>query len=363
MPTGASQPFYLQDQPSRPFNLELDNSYFLVKLHDAQAFFQANFLGKADLVTFSSSVTSSFQPNSPTQSLHQISTIQRNTPCRLGLSTNLTEWLPASSSDSLQINIKYTVLQGKPIQKFVDHIKQADLVAKLSLRPDWAVAVKVTDIVGRLLSYLAQEGSQKNLFTLVMDFNVADLKTGYYLVYGSHSDEDWPSPQFLQIDADKRLRDKSSESLLSRLSYAVIQVLGIKRLSQEEFRDEPWWLLLQTVKEHILDSVLTTELERRQKIGEWLFVIRRVKELALKQREFLLSEIQEIIAAAQIEVETKLQPGSTVEAAGIGDELPDDLQDILGVETEGELQELVKDYQDALEISQQLLEQYKLLGD
>ncbi|MEH2159433.1 hypothetical protein [Nostoc sp.] len=364
MPTGASQPFYLQDQPSPPFNLELNNSYFLVKLHDAQAFFQANFLGRADLVTFSSSVTSSLQPNSPTQSLHQISTIQRNTPCHLGLSTNLTEWLPASPSDSsLGINIKYTVLQGKPIQKFVDHIKQADLVAKLSLRPDWAVAVKVTDIVGRLLSYLAQEGSQQNLFTLVMDFNVAELKTGYHLVYGSHSDEDWPSPQFLQIDADKRLRDKTSGSLLSRLSYAVIQVLGIPRFGQEKFRDEPWWLLLKTVKENILDSVITTELERRQKIGEWLFVLRRVKESALKRGEFLLSEIEEIIAAAQVEVETKLHPGSTAEAAGLGDELPDDLQEILGVETEGELQKLVRDYQDALDISQQLLEQYKLLGD
>lgn len=334
MPTGANQLFYLQDQPSPPFDLKLDDSYFLVKLHDAQAFFQANFLGKADLVTFSSSVTSSFQPNSPTQSLHQISTIQRNTPCRLGLSTNLTQWLPAYSGDSLRINIKYTVLQGKPIQKFVDHIKQADLVAKLSLRPDWAVAVKVTNIVGRLLSYLAQEGSQQDLFSLIIDFNVADLKTGYHLVYGSHSDEDWPSPQFLQIDADKRLRDKSSGSLLSRLSYAVIQVLGIPRFGQEKFRDEPWWLLLQTVKEHILDSVFNTELERRHKIGEWLFVLRRVKESALNRGEFLLSEIEEIIAAAQVEVETKLHPDSTAEAAGLGDELPDDLQEILGVEIE-----------------------------
>ncbi len=72
MPTGASQPFYLQDQPSPPFQLELENSYFLVKLHDVQAFFQANFLKNADSVIFSSSITSSFQPNSPTQNLYKI---------------------------------------------------------------------------------------------------------------------------------------------------------------------------------------------------------------------------------------------------------------------------------------------------
>ncbi|NES17937.1 MAG: hypothetical protein F6K41_03200 [Symploca sp. SIO3E6] len=360
MPTGASQPFYLQDQPTPPSQLELDNSYFLVKLHDAQAFFQANFLKNADLVIFSSSVTSSFQPNSSTQSLHKISTIQRNTPCRLGLSTNLTDWLPAKSGDSLRINIKYTVLQGRPIQKFVNHMQQADLVAKLSLRPDWAVAVKVTDIVGKLLSFLAQEGKQQDLFPLVMDFNVADLRAGYYLVYGSHSDELWPPPQFLKIDANERLIDNSFKSSLSRLSYAVIRVLGIKRLRQEEFRDEPWWQLLQTVKENILNTDPTDERERRELLDEWSFSLQQVSGLAYKRREFLLSEIQQILAVAQTEVEQKLRPQVTAESFDAEDELPDELQDILGVETEQDLHNLVRDYQDALEVSQQLLKQYEL---
>lgn len=360
MLTGASQPFYLQDQPSSPFQLELENSYFLVKLHDAQAFFQANFLKNADSVIFSSSITSSFQPNSPTQSLHKISTIQRNTPCRLGLSTNLTEWLPAGSGASLQINIKYTVLQGKPIQKFIDHMQQADLVAKLSLRPDWAVAVKVTNIVGKLLSFLAQEGSQQDLFSLVMDFNVADLRTGYYVVCGSHSDEVWPSPQFLRIDANGRLMERSSDISLSRLSYAVIQVLGLKRLGIEEFRDESWWQLLQTVKENILDTDSTDELERRELLGEWYFALKQVRESARKRREFLDNEIRDIIATAQVEVERKLRPQVTAESFGAGNELPYELQDILGVETEQDLQKLVRDYQDALEVSQKLRADYNL---
>ena len=362
MPTGAS-PLYYPEQPSPPSTLELENSYFRVKLHDAQAFFQANFLQNADSVIFSSSITSSFQPNSPTQSLHKISTIQRNTPCHLGISTNLTEWLPALPGASLQINIKYTVLQGRPIQKFIDHMQQADLVAKLSLRPDWAVAVKVTNIVGKLLSFLAQEGSQQDLFSLVMDFNVADLRTGYYVVCGSHSDEVWPAPQFLRIDANGRLIERSSDIPLSRLSYAVIQVLGLKRLGLEEFRDESWWQLLQTVKENILDTHTTDELERRELLGEWYFALKQVRESARKRREFLDNEIRDIIATAQREVERKLRPQVTAEFFGTDDELPYELQDILGIETEQDLQNLVRDYQDALEVSQKLLEQYELLGD
>jgi hypothetical protein len=363
MPTGASQPFYLQDQPSPPFQLELENSYFLVKLHNAQAFFQANFLKNADSVIFSSSITSSFQPNSPTQSLHKISTIQRNTPCRLGLRTNLTEWLPAGSGASLQINIKYTVLQGKPIQKFIDYMQQADLVAELSLRPDWAVAAKVTNIVGKLLSFLAQEGSQQDLFSLVMDFNMADLKTGYHVIYGSHSDEVWPSPQFLRIDANGRFMERSSEISLSRLSYAVIQVLGLKRLGQQEFRKEPWWQILQTVKQDILDTDYSDERERRQLFDQWYFALKQVRTIADKQPNFLSSEIKEIIATAQGEVAQKLRPQVTGESFGAADELPYELQEILGVETEQDLQNLVRDYQDALEVSQRLLELYHLSGD
>jgi hypothetical protein len=239
-------------------------------------------------------------------------------------------------------------------------MEKADLVAKLSLKPDWAVALKVSNVVGKLLSYLVQEDKQHEIFSLIMDLNVADLKTGYYIVYGSHSDEIWTAPKFLEIDNNGRLVDKTVDAALSRLSYAVIQVLGIKRFQQEVFRDEPWWQLLQTVKENIVYSEPVNDLERRQLLGEWLFALKQIRELALKRHEYLWSEIQEIIAAAQVEVDTKLKPSTRAEGFGIDDELPDELQDILGVETEQELQNLVRDYQDALEISQRLLEQYNL---
>lgn len=362
MTIGVSPLYYPQDQPTPEFNLEIDNSYFRVRLHDTQVFFQANWWSQADLVTLTSSVESTFQPNSATQSLHKISTIEKNTPCHLGVATNLTDWLTARAGDSLRVNIKYTVLQGQPIEKLVTQMEKADLVAKLSLRPDWAVALKVTNIVGKLLSFLAEEGKQKDVFNLVIDLNVANLKTGYYVAIGSHSSEDWIQPQFMKIDAHGRLKNNSIESSFSRISYAAIQVLGIPRLRQEEFRDEPWWQLLETVKENIFDSEPSDERERRELIGEWRFALRQARDLARKRREFLWSEIKEILGAAEVEVNQKLKPQTTKEAFS-DDELPGDLQDILELETEEELQEKVRDYQDALEVSQQLLAKYgEMLG-
>ncbi|TFI50773.1 hypothetical protein BLD44_029815 [Mastigocladus laminosus UU774] len=364
MPTGVS-PLYYPEQPKPPFNLELDDSYFLIKLHDTQAFFQTGWLNKPAFLTLSSSVESSFKPNFHTQSLHKISTIQKNVPCRLGIGTNLTNWLPARAGDSLLINIKYTVLQDKPIRNLIAQMEQIDLVAKLSLRPDWAVALKVSNVVGKLLSYLVQEGSQHEIFPLTMDLNVADLKTGYYVVIGSHNDELWISPKFMQIDHSGCLLDKSEGASLSCLSYAVIKVLGMPRLKQQMFSDEPWFELLQTVKENILDTPynVNDKEERRRLLAEWYFTLKQVRGIARKQQGFLQSEIQEIIAAAQMEVDKKLQPQTIAEASGLNEELPEDLQDILGVATEKELQGLARDYQTTLELSQQLLEEYNLLGD
>jgi len=66
------------------------------------------------------------------------------------------------------------------MKSLVDKIEQLDLAAKVSvIRPDVAVAVKLTEIVGNLLSYFSQEGGQTEVFTLAMDLNVASLKSGY----------------------------------------------------------------------------------------------------------------------------------------------------------------------------------------
>lgn len=55
MPTGVSSVFY-PEQPEPLSDLELDNGYFPVRLHDAQAFFEAGWLIKPGFLIFSSSV-------------------------------------------------------------------------------------------------------------------------------------------------------------------------------------------------------------------------------------------------------------------------------------------------------------------
>lgn len=357
MPTGVSSAQYPEQGPPK-YNLEADNSYFLVRLHAAQAFFEANWLVKPGMLIVSSAVESSFKPGQPTNSLHQIALLQKNVPCRPGLSTNLTDWLPARAADWLRITLKYTVVQDTPFNTLVDQMSQIDLVAKVSLvRPDWAVAVKVSQIVGRLLGYMLGEGDKRELFALTLDLNVVSLKTGYHAVIGSYSDEFWPPT--LQVDTSGRLTDTDDDPL-QRLSYAVIEVLGLPRRGAEMARGEPWWELLQAGKEQALDVYPANEQERSQVLQEWRATLAQARALAYKEdREYLRKEIGEMIRSAHTEVEAKLLPKTVGEGFGPRD-LPAEWQEVLGVRTEMELRQSVRDYQDVLDMSQCLIEQYKL---
>ena len=355
MPTGSSSIYYPK-QPKPLFNLALDNSYFRLKLHDTQAFFQAPFWSQPGFLTLSSSVESSFQPGIPTQSLHKIGTLQRNTPCRLGISKNLTDWLPARAGDSLRVTLEYRVMQDEPLKNLVAQMEQMDLETKVSLvRPDWAVAIKVSSIVGKLLSYLAQEGSQHEIFTLTLDLNLVTLKSGYYAVIGSHQDAEWTSG--LQVDSQGKISALSGQSL-SRLSYAVFEVLALPRRGEEIARNEPWWELLQLGKEEVIDANFGNDLERSRLLNQWRSTLTQVRKLARQQREFLLKEIDEIIQQSHTEVSQKLAPSTKGEAFG-DDELPQEWQELLGVATLQQLQNSVRDYQDALEVSQELIKQYE----
>jgi len=356
MPTGVSSLYYPEQHPPER-KLELGNSYFLTRLHDAQAFFEAGWLVEPGVLIFSSSVESSFQPGSATQSLHHITTLKKKIPCHLGITANLTDWLPARADDTVKITLKYTVVQDSPFKDIVEKMAQLNLSAKVSVvRPDWAVAVKVSEIAGRLLSFLFQEGSQHEIFPLKMDLNLSTLKTGYHAVIGSHTDEDWP--RVLRIDNNGRLTDRNGNQL-EKLSYAVIEVITLPRRGRESARDEAWWELLQTGKEQVLDTYPENDQERRKILQEWCKTLAQVRVLARKDRGYLLEEVKEIIRAAQIEVEQKLLPRTELESTSIK-ELPEAWQDVLGVHTEKELRESVRDYQDALAASQQLIEKYNL---
>lgn len=328
---------YYPIQPDPAYPLELDNSYFLIKLFDAQAFFSGNQSSQVDCLV-SSSVESTFNPGVTLQSLHEYKTLRKNIPTRLGININLTDWLPARATDEITITLNYNLVSGTIIQTLVDTIQQLDLASKVSaFRTDIAIAVKISQIVGTMLSSFLQEGEQVEVFPLTINLNLADLKAGYYAVVGSLTDEILSNT--LQVDAKGRLTDREGHEL-SRYFYAVIQVLALKRRGFESLRYETWGELLQSSKDQALSAASHNDDERRKALQEWRTNLEQVCKLAANDRAFLEIEIDEIIADAQLEVEKKLLPMAELISE--------------------ELRLKVRAYQDELELSKQQIQQYNL---
>ncbi|GEM_PF-1267007 len=356
MPTGTSSVYFPLEMDSA-YPIELDNSYFLVKLHEAQAFFEAGLLAKPSYLIFTSEIKSTFLPERTIKSLHHISALQKNTPCRMGLGFNLTDWLPARSADTLHLSINYAVIQDAPIKDFMDLVGKLGLNAMLSMaRPDMAVAMKISEIAGRILSFSLKEGKSQEIFQLNLDLNLATLKSGYYVVLGSHKNEEWPDG--INVDSwNPFFLADSNGHRLERHSYAVFQVLALKRKDEEMLRDEVWWELLQSGKQQVLDTVLTDDRELKKALNEWQLTLRQVRRLAARERSFLLNEIQDIIRNAQLEVQESLSMGIVPEAYG-DKTFPEMWQDILSAKTEEELKVYAAEYKESLRLSKQLLSQY-----
>ena len=356
MSTGVSHPYY-PDQLDPKYSLVPNNSYFLVKIHDAQAFFPANVLKQAKYLLFSSSVESSFLPGSPTQSLHKLTTFnKRNVPCHLGVNTDLTNWLPARRTDTLRITLNYRVMQETPIKTLVDKMEELHLEAAVALiQPHMAVAIKISEIVSHLLSHFLQEGGQAELFPLRMDLNLADLKAGYHAVLGSLTNETFPNT--LEIKNGNLTARGGHE--LTRYSYVVLQVLATPVRGPEIVRSESWGELLQECKDEALNATIHNEDDRDEAFLKLRIRLEQVKHLALKDRSFLKSEIEAIIDEVREEVDKKLGLRTTLEAEGL-ESYSEEWQQVLGVSTPQELRRAVRDYQDAIELSERLLQQYQL---
>src|SRR5262249_40400634 len=145
-------------------------------------------------VACSSSIRCSFAPGQGSvESLHEVAAFQQNTPCKLGVSVNLTDWLPARATDTVNVSLKYHVMWRSPISNLMECLAKNDRVSKVSLlKPELTAALKVSVIAGKLLSCLVGEGKKCEPFALSADLTVATLQAGFHAVVGSNVEQKWP---------------------------------------------------------------------------------------------------------------------------------------------------------------------------
>jgi hypothetical protein len=336
-------------QADPPDDVAPNESYYLIKLVGGQAFvarswpLQELVAGPASLVV-DSVAESTFLPDKPTRSLHAVKTVHLDEPLHLGVSVNLTDWLPARGNDVVKITLNYRVTHGAPIKAFVDKLQRSKLDAALSLvNPGLAVAAKVTEIVGQTLSALLPEGEQTEPLVMPMDLNVAQLQAGYYAVLASQTDEPWPDD--LRVSANGTSLTTAAGAPLERLSYALILVLAAPSLGVEALRDRVWVNLLQTCVAQAQSSKPETAKERNAALARWRSEVMLVNLVAQDDHTVLRSEIDAVIATAQVKVEDHLGVSHAVEKPA---DYPQALQQVLGATSPTELREKARASQETL---------------
>lgn len=353
MITGTTPFQYLKGQPPNQVYIKPGDYYYQFRLHEAIAFVQSSWLKNFDSLVLISEVANTLHPDITLRSLHTVKAIEQNQSCQIGIRTNLTNWLPARSTDSCKITIKYMGIRSSPIKDVLLHLEQAGLIATLSaLEPEWKVALKVSNVVGKLTSHLLQEGTIQELFSITQQFNVNELHTGYYAALRCFDNEVLLSS--LSLNSRKQLVNGIPPRPVKDCSYVMLQVHAIERLGLEVLRHEPWWQILQITKEEILDECVLDDLISSQETWElkkkWQDTVRQARRLIREDKGYLLVEGMEILRLSSKEVFEKLQPSKTLQSFS-SDLLTSDWQELLDISTWEELKQCTDDYQDALQWS------------
>jgi hypothetical protein len=349
MATGTTTLLYLQ-QPAPPVPLTPDNCYFQVRLHSAQAYVESPWLKQADQLVCATQVSSDFAPDHKSGSIHNVITIQKNTPTPLGLSLNLTDWLPAVQQRTVHVDLQLVATMGKPFGELSESIDKLGLASTLTLvHPHLALGAKIAGVTGQIMSVLLQEGKSSDPFHLRSDLNVNDLKAGHYAALSPHQSGDIPLELELRPNGTLAVpRGRLDE----RTTFAVFTVSVIERRGTEAARGQPWWEALHDAQAEIAQMPLEDEEDRRKINAAWRAARFRIRRLAEQDRSFLREEIRDILRAAELEFRTNLEAPALLEATG-QEPFPADVREVLDVATLPQLEHSVAAYKQALERSRQ----------
>lgn len=356
MTTGTTPFLYPDRQPPNQTTIQPGNHYYQFRLHEANAFFNASWFAGLEVLLLVSEVESTIHPDTVIRSLHAVKTAKRNQSCQMGLRLNLTSWLPARSSDSCKITIKYIGIQSSPTKNFVEQLQESGLSVVVSmLEPEWQVALKVSDIVGKMTSYLLREGFAHELFAVTHEFNLDSLKTGYYAAIGHAPNEEVTSN--LIWGPQQKLLSKGGRRPVENLSYATLRVAMQTRMGEEVVRHEPWWQILKTAKDEIVDgefslSGSSTADKTVELMQLWGDALRQAKKLIREDKRYLSIEVKDIFASFSQEIKEKLDPPRTRQSFG-ETSIPIAWQPFLDVSTLEELENRAANYKEELQWSQE----------
>lgn len=360
----SSRLYYPTEQPKvlREIKIKLDDSYFLVRLHDSQVVLPANipWWGNAGTVLLKTSCRSD-QLEQTLVGLHKVDAVKYNQASRLAAQINLTDWLPAYSGDHLNVQLNYTLIKNKSLRQLLDKIAEINLAVKL-MPLGWEVSlgVKITEMLGRIYSHLIEEGESQEVFHLETDLNLDVLKCGFQVA--ADSSQAAKLEQFIITDRRDLILKNQFGHVVEDASFVILEVQALKRLSEVHWRDTAWGMLLLDGKEEALRVRRGGSKEKEKALKAFVEVCYYAGKAANRDHRFIRRHIDEIAAAIESELKRRFFSQESY-LNNSQDSLPEAWQRAFNVKTVGQLEAVVDFYHSALADSKVWLTHYNIAED
>jgi hypothetical protein len=301
--TGTTVPIYIPLN-TKPKEIRPGESYFIVKIHSAQAAFTGNFWEKVHRLIITSQVTLNHPllGNEPLRAIQRSREVQRNRAEKLGLSPNLVNLVPATM-DRVSISIEFVLDKENCLATLGGLINDDAFLAAVSLVPGAAAAARtIGNVSQKLIQSFLNPKERQPILQFSGDFNIAgsELKEGYYIVLGTRDDRS-PLPRplpHLELQDGELLADGKP---VVQWSYIVFYVRCIERRTRDLNEGEAWNTKLnaaEAVAQQTGNDPFADADKRKQ---AWKTCMAHLKEgqvLLLNNSTYLRIEANEIIRTA-----------------------------------------------------------------
>jgi hypothetical protein len=362
--TGTTPPIKIS-KGGTELTVKPGETYFLVKIHGAQAVFTGPFweTGKQLIVTSQVTINHPLLGNEPKRAIQRRRAIKKNQAEQLGLATNLVDLIPAVM-DRVRISIEFMVDKKNQLAALAGLINDNTFVSAISLAPGAAAVCKtIGGLAQKVIDTFLEPESRQPILQFEADFNLAtgDLAEAYYVIVGTRDDNrPLPNPlPPLQVRGPELLANGKP---VTEWSYLILDV-GTAEVRTRELSREPWTERLdkvETIAMQVANNPFAGDIERRKSWEESFGLLRDCHALLLADPLYLPKEMKAIIQKAYQETREHIFPAS---ASGL--KAPSmfgaEARALLGVSSQKALLESVKAYSELLERGQKQLKQLGVL--
>lgn len=296
--TGTTPPHYI---PRDGFSATVrpGQTYFLVKIHAAQAAFTGPIWERVKRLIVTSQVSLG---DEPVYAIQRSREVHKNRAEQLGLCPNLINLVPATK-DRVSITLEFILDKENQLAALAGLINDDAFLSAISLAPGAAmVAQTISKLAQKILQTFLRGEEREPILQFSGDFNVSagELRDGYYVILGTR-DERNPLPRPLPA-----LRVQHGELLangkpVTQWSYIVLDVRCVSARTRDLNEGALWEKKLreaEAIAQCINSNWQATQTAREEAWKKCQELLKEAQVLLGADPNYLYREAQDIIKAA-----------------------------------------------------------------